>query len=64
MEKEQNKSVFDGLGDTKQAAELWGLTKDTVKHLCQQGEIHAQKFGNSWVVDLSQPNPKKYRKNV
>lgn len=48
---------FDNIGDTKQAAELWGLSQDAVKHMCQHGKINAKKFGNSWVVDLTQTNP-------
>lgn len=50
-------NIFDNIGDTKQAAELWGLSQDTVKHMCQKGKINAKKFGNSWVVDLTQNNP-------
>lgn len=57
-------NIFDGLGDTKQAAELWGITQDTVKHMCQQGKINARKFGNSWVIDLTQPNPKIYKRST
>lgn len=47
--------------DTKQAAELWNMSADRVKHMCQNGEIKAKKIGNSWAVDATQPNPKKYK---
>lgn len=53
-------NIFDNIGDTKQAGELWGMTDENVKKLAQKGEINAKKIGNSWAIDLSQPNPKKY----
>ncbi|HHB3507858.1 TPA: hypothetical protein ACORDH_004992 [Bacillus cereus] len=42
----------------KEAGEMWGLSADRVKGLCQAGEVIAKKIGNSWVLDKNQPNPK------
>ncbi len=42
----------------KEAGEMWGLSADRVKGLCQSGEVIAKKVGNSWILDKNQPNPK------
>lgn len=55
-------NVLDQIGDTRQAADLWGMQPDRVKHLAQNGAIQAKKIGNSWAIDLTQENPKKYKK--
>ncbi|PFW65306.1 hypothetical protein COL20_01145 [Bacillus sp. AFS075034] len=41
-----------------EAGELWGLSADRVKGLCQTGAVSSVKIGNSWVLDKNQPNPK------
>ncbi|KAA0782577.1 hypothetical protein [Bacillus sp. BB56-3] len=46
----------------KEAGEMWGLSADRVKGLCQSGAVIAKKIGNSWVLDKNQPNPKGGRK--
>lgn len=46
--------------DTKEASELWGLSQDYLKVLCQKGELKAKKIGRSWAIFKGQPNPKKY----
>lgn len=53
-------NIFDKIGDTSEAANLWNMSVVNVKRLAQNGEINAKKIGNSWAIDLSQPNPKKY----
>lgn len=53
-------SIFEKIGDAKEAGELWGMTAINVKRLAQEGSIVAKKIGNSWAIDLTQPNPKKY----
>lgn len=57
-----SKKWSDNILDTKTASELWGLSQDRVKQLCQNGEIEAVKIGNSWAIKKDQPNPKKYKK--
>lgn len=54
-------NILDNVIDVKTASGLWGLSIDRVKHLCQDGDINAKKIGNSWAIDATQPNPKKYR---
>ena len=56
-------NIFDKIGDTNEAARLWNMSAVNVKRLAQKGEINAKKIGNSWAIDLSQPNPKKYGGN-
>ncbi|MHA4153263.1 hypothetical protein [Bacillus cereus] len=46
----------------KEAGEMWGLSADRVKGLCQSGEVIAKKVGNSWILDKNQPNPKGRRR--
>lgn len=53
-------NILDLVIDTKEAAEKWGLSQMRVKDMCQKGEIRAKKIGNSWAVDATQDNPKKY----
>lgn len=54
-------NILENVIDVKTASELWGLSMDRVKRLCQDGDINAKKIGNSWAIDATQPNPKKYR---
>lgn len=49
---------LDHIMGVVEAGELWGLSPDRVKGLCQKGEVKAIKIGNSWVLDKNQPNPK------
>ncbi|WP_198949050.1 hypothetical protein [Bacillus mycoides] len=46
----------------KEAGEMWGLSADRVKGLCQSDEVIAKKVGNSWILDKNQQNPKGGRK--
>lgn len=55
-------NVLDQIMGVVEAAELWGLSPDRVKGLCQNGEVQAKKIGNSWVLVKDQPNPKGGRK--
>lgn len=55
-------NVLDQIMGVQEAGELWGLSPDRVKGLCQKGEVIAKKIGNSWVLDKNQPNPKGGRK--
>jgi len=55
-------NVLDQIMGVQEAAELWGLSADRVKGMCQSGDVKAKKIGNSWVLDRNQTNPKKYRK--
>lgn len=57
-------NVLDQIMGVQEAAELWGLSADRVKGMCQRGEAKAKKIGNSWVLDRNQTNPKKYRIGV
>lgn len=54
-------NILDYVVDTKKAAELWGLSQSHVKLLCNQKLINAKKIGTNWGIDITQPNPKKYR---
>ncbi|QGG51622.1 hypothetical protein [Lysinibacillus pakistanensis] len=54
-------SILDKIIDTREASELWGLSQDHIKRMCKSGEVIAKKIGNSWAIDATQPNPKKYR---
>lgn len=49
---------LDHIMGVKEAGEMWGLSADRVKGLCQAGEVIAKKVGNSWILDKNQPNPK------
>lgn len=60
--KERNKWA-NSIMDTKTASELWGLSPERIKHLCNEGKIEAVKVGNSWAINRNQPNPKKYKKD-
>ncbi|MEK4427602.1 hypothetical protein [Solibacillus sp. FSL K6-1523] len=53
-------NILNNIGDTKTAAEKWGMSDENVKKLAQTGKINAKKIGTSWAIDLTQPNPKKY----
>ncbi|WP_262767705.1 helix-turn-helix domain-containing protein [Bacillus wiedmannii] len=46
----------------KEAGELWGLSADRVKGLCQSNKVICKKIGNSWVLVKNQPNPKVTKK--
>lgn len=61
MIERTKKSILDYIGDTKEAAELWGMEPNHLKHLAQQKKIDAKKIGNSWAIDLTQESPKKYK---
>lgn len=52
-------SILDQIMGVKQAGELWGLSADRVKSLCQAGEVECVKIGQSWILVKDQPNPKK-----
>jgi hypothetical protein len=52
-------SILDQIMGVKEAGELWGLSPDRVKGLCQSGEVKAKKIGNSWALVKNQPNPKR-----
>lgn len=53
---------FDVFMGTEQASELWDLSPERIKQLCQNGEIEAVKIGNTWIIKKEQPNPKKYKR--
>ncbi len=36
---------------TKEAADLVGVCADTVKNLCREGQLPAEKPGRDWLVD-------------
>lgn len=57
-------NVLDQIMGVQEAGELWGLSPDRVKGLCQNGEVLAKKVGNSWVLDKNQPNPKGGRRKM
>lgn len=52
-------SCLDNLISCSDAAELWGLSPHYVKNLCRMGKIKAVCIGKTWVIDKTQPNPKK-----
>lgn len=54
--------VLDQVMGVQEAGELWGLSADRIKGLCQSGELYAKKIGKTWVIDKNQPNPKGGRK--
>jgi hypothetical protein len=51
---------MDNLVSCQEAAEVWGLSPHYIKNLARLGEIKAKCIGKTWVIDLNQPNPKKY----
>lgn len=53
-----NENPLDLIMGVKEAGELWGLSPDRVKGLCQSGEVVAKKIGNSWILVKDQDNPK------
>ncbi|MGE1217662.1 hypothetical protein [Bacillus toyonensis] len=55
-------SPLDHIMGVKEAGEMWGLSADRVKGLCQSDEVIAKKVGNSWILDKNQQNPKGGRK--
>ena len=59
---QERKRCLEKVGDVIEAAELWGLKADTVKHYASAGKIVARKSGRHWLIDLTQPNPKQYKK--
>ncbi|TCP32201.1 hypothetical protein EV207_101179 [Scopulibacillus darangshiensis] len=52
-------SILDQIMGVKEAGELWGLSPDRVKGLCQAGDIEAKKIGKTWIIFKDQPNPKR-----
>ena len=52
-------NILDQIMGVREAADMWGLSPDRVKGLCQSGEVKARKIGNSWVLLKDQPNPKR-----
>jgi hypothetical protein len=61
MERMIIMNILDRIMGVKEAGELWGLSPDRVKGLCQSGEVKAKKIGNSWALDRNQANPRKHR---
>ena len=51
------KNILTRLMTTEEAAELWGVSLNTVKTLCQAGKVNARKMGKTWVLDKLQPKP-------
>lgn len=56
--------ILDEIIGVQEASELWGLSADRIKQLCQTGEIEAKKIGKTWVILKNQQNPKKYNTGV
>lgn len=55
---------FDKIMSTRQAAELWGLTQDSIKRLARENKIIARKLDpddpkSPYMILKDQPNPKK-----
>ncbi|WEG14177.1 helix-turn-helix domain-containing protein [Pullulanibacillus sp. KACC 23026] len=57
-------SVLDQIMGVKEAGELWGLSADRVKAICQSGEVEAKKIGKTWIIDKNQPNPKRSKNKM
>ena len=55
--KEASNLLNNIIGVTE-ASKLWGLAPGTIKNYCAEGRIKAKKIGNTWVIDMNQPNPK------
>src|SRR5690625_190200 len=55
--KEASNLLNNIIGVTE-ASKLWGLAPGTIKNYCAEGKIKAKKIGNTWVIDMNQPNPK------
>lgn len=56
--------ILSLIEDSKKASEIWGMSESNIKKLAQSQAIKAKKIGNSWAIDMTQPNPKKYRGRV
>jgi hypothetical protein len=52
-------NILDQIMGVKEAGEMWGLSPDRVKGLCQKGEVKCKKIGWTWVLVKNQPNPKR-----
>lgn len=49
---------------TEEAARMWGFSPDHVKRMCRDGKVKAIHIGNTWVLDSTQPNPKKSKEEL
>lgn len=58
------RNPLDEVMGVVEAAELWGLSADRVKGLCQTNKVICRKIGNSWVLVKNQPNPKAIKNKV
>ncbi|MDV6354465.1 helix-turn-helix domain-containing protein [Bacillus thuringiensis] len=56
------RNPLDEVMGVVEAAELWGLSADRIKGLCQANKVICKKIGNSWVLVKDQPNPKATKK--
>ena len=52
------------IASVQDAAKLWNLNPDHLKRLCEQGRVEAVKLGKMWIIDITQPNPSRYRKRA
>jgi hypothetical protein len=53
-----SKNPINRVMGTDEASALWGLSKQRIKVLCEEGKLEARKIGNSWIMNRNQPNPK------
>lgn len=56
-------SLFDRIMSTREAAELWGLSQDSIKRLAREKKIIARKLDpndpkSPYMILKDQPNPK------
>ena len=47
--------------EVKEAAEMWDLTEQHVRRLCDEKKIRAKKISGKWAIDSRQPNPRTYK---
>ena len=50
MTEEQETSSKNHLISLADAAKIYGLNADHLRHLAQKGRLHARKIGNSWAT--------------
>jgi hypothetical protein len=51
--------MLDNIIGVEEASQMWGLSPGYIKNLCAEDKIKAKKIGKTWIIDKTQPNPKK-----
>lgn len=54
--------MLDNIIGVEEASKLWNLSPGYIKNLCAEGKIKSKKIGKTWIIDKTQINPSKQKK--